>query len=831
MNRLCSRLWIAAATAFVIAGAADVIAAETLRADPARVQLFPNGAQQLLLTQTGPLSVDKTGSAKYVSLDPSVAVVTKSGLVRARGEGATTIEARVGRQTVRVRVTIRPASEEPPIRFVADVVPILTKLDCNSGGCHGKATGQNGFKLSLLGFEPSFDHRAIVNEARGRRLFPSDAARSLLLMKAVGNVPHGGGRRLDAESDDYRVLRRWIAEGSTSPAQGEPTLERIELMPRQRVLKTESTQQLVVTAHFSDGASRDVTRQAIYESNDPAIASVGSSGLVATQSAQGLFAVMVRFGGKIATFHAATPYDSGEQRRAIVQRRLDSLEERIVRPQSKTYLLDKFLIQQWRQLEIAPSNLASDEVFIRRVSIDISGTLPTSEEVQDYIDDKRPDKRERLIDRLLERPEYASYFAMKWGDILRNRGAGYSTRRQRSGTSLFAGWIRDSIAANKPYDQFVSEVITSSGSQDENPPTVWHRSVRNQTDYVESVAQAFLGVRIQCAQCHLHRFERWSQSDYFGLAAVFSRIGRKGGFSDAEVPTNEIIYLKDKGDVVHPRSGKLVAPKAPGGPSFEINQYADPRQSFAEWMTRADNPFFARTMANRMWAHFLGRGIIHPIDDARSTNPPSNPELLAALADDFVANGYDVKHLIRMICNSHAYGLETAPTDLNRHDTQTFARFYPRRLAAEVLLDAISQVLDAPTEFAKLPKGTRAIELPDENVPVSFLDVFGRPARTSACECERVDAPSLGQALTLINSQEVHRKLTAKDGYAAKLAANTAGPESNIKALFLRLLGRQPGADELEAASAFIESEEDKAEAFRSLLWSLLATNEFMFNH
>lgn len=728
-------------------------------------------------------------------------------------------------------VAAPPDDHVPVIRFATDVVPILTKLGCNSGGCHGKATGQNGFKLSLLGFEPDVDYLAIVKEGRGRRLFPAATDHSLLLLKATGTVPHGGGRRLDVDSDDYRVLRSWIARGAVPARQDDPVLTRIELSPRQRVISIDSRQQLVVTAHFSDGTSREVTQQAVYESNEPDIATVEQDGLVETHARNGLCAIMVRFGGKLATFHLAVPFESDAGRAALVQARLDELEKRLVASAAPTSQIDRQLVRQWRQLGLAPSDPADDETLIRRATVDICGTLPTAAEINAYVADDRDDKRPRLIDRLLERPEYADYFALKWADILRNRGAGYSTSKQRAGTTLFAGWIRDSLAANKPYDQFVSEILTASGSQNENPPAIWYRSVRTQTDYVESVAQAFLGVRIQCAQCHHHPFERWSQGDYYGLAAVFARVGRKGGFADAEVPTNEIIYLKDQGDVLHPRSGEVVPPTALGGPAFQLARYDDPRRRFAAWMTSPDNPFFARTMANRMWAHFLGRGIIHPIDDARSTNPPSNPELLDALAADFVAHGYDIKHLIRVICNSHAYGLQSAPSDLNQDDTQTFARFYPRRLTAEVLLDGISQVLDVPTQFATLPAGTRAIELPDENVPASFLDVFGRPARTSACECERVDAPSLAQALTLINSREVQRKLTAKDGYVARLVGGDLPPADNVKDIFLRLLGRAPRQEELETALAFLDSVEDRGEAYQSLLWSLLATNEFMFNH
>jgi hypothetical protein len=454
------------------------------------------------------------------------------------------------------------------------------------------------------------------------------------------------------------------------------------------------------------------------------------------------------------------------------------------------------MLRQWRRLSVVPSNTADDATFLRRATIDLCGTLPTTAELKDFLADTRSDKRIRLIDRLLERPEYASYFALKWADILQNRGAGYSTSRQRPGTTLFSEWIRDSLAANKPYHQFVTELLTASGRQNENPPTIWYRTVRKPTEYVESVAQAFLGVRIQCAQCHHHPTESWSQADYFGLAAVFARVGRKGGFADAEVPTDEMIYVAERGDVHHPVTNEILKPRPLGGSPFALSQYDDPRQSLAEWMTSPGNPFFARTMVNRLWAHFMGRGIIHPIDDARSTNPASNPELLDALAKDFAGHGYDIKHLIRAITSTYAYGLESTPHVGNAGDTQTFSRYYPRRMTAEALLDAVSQVLDAPTEFAGFPAGTRAIDLPDENVAAHFLDVFGRPARMSACECERVDAPALNQALELVNSTEIQRKLTAPTGYAKRLAS---GEKSNLdRAIeaFERVLSRPPRAEE-----------------------------------
>ena len=715
----------------------------------------------------------------------------------------------------------RAAASPSAVYFGTEVVPILTKLGCNGGGCHGKATGQNGFRLSLFGFEPEFDYEAIVKESRGRRLSLAAPDQSLLLAKATATMPHGGGRRLAVDSHDYQILRQWISQGAPAPSEDDPHLVRVEITPHQQIMHSESSLQLHVTGAFSDGTSRDVTLQAIYQSNEVGIATVTNSGLVQTSLQHGLFSVMARFGEQLATFHAAVPFASEPTQLAAINAELDKIKAQLLRDAESprewnNNSVDSHLFNQWRQLGIVPSAVADDATFLRRVTLDIIGTLPSDSEVTEYLTAPRSDKRQALINRLLERPEYASYFALKWADVLQNRGA---------------GWIRDSLEANKPYDQFVSEILTATGSQNENPPAIWYRTVRKPAEYVESVAQAFLGVRVQCAQCHHHPTERWSQSDYYGLAAVFSRVGRKGGFADAEVPTDEMIFLKESAVVLHPRTGKILKPQPLGGNEFSLGLHDDPRVSLARWMSAGDNPFFARTMVNRMWAHFMGRGIVHPIDDARSTNPPSNPELLDGLAQDFISSGYDLKQLIRVIANSYAYRLESAPHAGNVGDTQTFARFYPRRMPAEVLLDGISQVLDVPTNFDSVPPGTRAIELPDENVAANFLDVFGRPLRMSACECERVDAPALTQALELVNSSEIQRKLTEKTGYAEQLAISDKSPEILAREIFLRVFARHPRPEELNAATLFFAAEPDRGEACRSLLWSLLATNEFMFNH
>lgn len=726
------------------------------------------------------------------------------------------------------------ASSSPARRsvyFAADVVPLLTRLGCNSGGCHGKATGQNGFKLSLLGFEPDLDYEAIVAQDRGRRLFLSAPQRSLLLLKATGAAPHGGGARLPVDSDDYRMLAAWIEQGAPPARPSDPTLVSISVSPLEIVLTEASPRQTVaVTASFSDGTSRDVTRQSVYQTNEPEIADATDQGSIETHGRCGLAAVMVRYGDQLATVRVTAPYSaSGDPLASAGVGATSGDSVAGVNP------VDRYLEAQWRRLRIGPSPPATDAEFIRRATLDICGALPTVEELTEYAADVRPDKRARLIDRLLDRPEYAAYFAQKWADVLQNRGRGYSTSRQREGTALFTAWIRDALAANMPYDRFVTRILTAAGSQQSCPPAVWYRSVRTTPDYVESVAQAFLGVRVQCAQCHHHPAERWSQDDYYALAAVFARVGRKGGFADAEVPTSEAIFLADKGEVLHPRTGRRVEPRPLGGPPFVLGRYDDPRLALARWMTAPGNPFFARTQVNRLWGHFLGRGIVHPIDDARSTNPPSNPELLDALSEEFAASGYDIKRLIRAICNSRAYAASCLPSESNARDVQSFARYYPRRLPAEVLLDAISQALGSPGIFSAgpgpFPLGTRAIELPDEAVPSQFLDVFGRPDRSSACECQRVDSPALGQMLALVSSKEVQDKLAAPLGYAASLAADSRPHEARVEEIFRRFFARQPRPEELQAACRHLAKQADAGEAYRSLLWSLLATNEFLFNH
>jgi hypothetical protein len=829
MNRFLKNFLAIAAMA-ALSGPAQAAARGdgVLKVHPAEVVIPAGRTQQLVVSVVREKPVDRTREAVYKIRDPGILSINSDGLLRAAREGKTRVTIRVGDAHLAIPVTVLPAVGRRSFR--RDVMPVLSSKGCNLGTCHGKATGQRGFKLSLFGSDPEADFRALTQESRGRRLFPAAPEQSLMLLKATGQQAHGGGRRFERDSDAFQAIVAWVSEGVEPPRDTDPRVMEIDVHPAEAILEPGGTQQIAISSLDSKGLRHDVTRDVVYEVDKPEIATVDSSGRIRVTGKGGLFAVLVRYGPLTATFRGTVPYvrdDVGQNELSVVY---DALEEQFAGSP-----IDRMMLRQWRRLAVAPSPVASDESFIRRSTLDICGTLPTPSEIRNYRDDKSPQKRRELVNKLLERPEYANYFAVKWADILQNRGRGYSTSKQRPGTSLFYGWIRDSIALNKPYDQFAGEIIAASGSQEENPPAIWYRSVRTLPNYVESVAQAFLGVRIQCAQCHHHPFDRWTQADYFGLAAVFVRVGRKGGFADAEVPTSEVIYLKDDGQVLHPKTSLALLPRPLGGPDFQLGPFDDPRHALASWFSSPDNPYFAAAFVNRTWAHFLGHGLVDPIDDSRSTNPASNPELLDHLSRRFIQNGFNIKDLVREICLTHAYQLQSQPTPWNAEDDSTFARFYPRRLSAEVLLDGISQVLGVPTVFpggpGKFPQGTRAIELPDENVAVHFLDVFGRPGRNKACECERVSEATLGQALALVNSAEIQGKLTADDGFVATLVASDATHEENVTEVFLRILARNPTDAENAVAVEFLANENNKNAAYQSFIWSLLVTNEFLFTH
>jgi hypothetical protein len=760
---------------------------------------------------------DLSGHAKYAVANAKVAKVTDNGRIIPLGDGATEITASFGDKTATITVTVR-SMEYAPIDFGRQIVPLLTKLGCSGGSCHGKIGGQNGFALSLFGYDPTFDFRSLVKESRGRRIIYSSPENSLMLLKATGAVAHAGGKRLEVGSDHYKLLRRWIASGTPFGSPKAAALERISVYPESRLLTRNNRQQLAVAAHYADGSMADVTRQVLYESNDNEVALVDDVGQVRTQSSSGDAAIMIRYFDQVAVFRATVPFSPQPLKYAFDERTI----------------VDRFTRKKWDQLGIAPGERSTDEQFLRRVSLDLIGTMPTPKQVQAFLERKEPDKRDRLIDELLETKEYSYLFANKWASILR-----VTRRSGLDNSTRFHAWIRDAIASDMPYDQFVRGILTATGDEAAHPPTTWYQELKEPRQISDDTAQIFLGLRMGCAQCHHHPYEKWSQDDYWNLAAFFGRVERKdvpfGDPKDKKVRLG--IEIKKQGDVDNPRTKKPASIQPLDGEPIQVPAGEDPRAHLVDWMADSKNPYFARAIANRYWSHFFGRGIVDPIDDMRVTNPPSNPELLDALARELVDSKYSLKHLIRTIVRSRTYQLSSVPTDSNKFDKQSFARFYPRRLPAEVLHDAINQVTSSKASF-KLPgkgkgeknadDGLRAIMLPDEGFSSYFLEVFGRPQRTSGCECERVADANLSQSLHLFNSQEMLAKFDAK---ADLLVKDNRPHEVKLKELFVSVYGRPPTESQLSLTLEHVSSATDKKTAYGNVIWALINTREFMFNH
>lgn len=715
------------------------------------------------------------------------------------------------------------ANESPrPLNFANDIVPILTKASCNSGGCHGKASGQNGFKLSLLGFEPAEDYEHIVKESRGRRVFPAAPEESLLLQKAINALPHGGGRKLDPKSDDYKLLTEWIAKGMPFGRDTDPKLVSIEVEPKQNIMKLGGRQQLKVLARYSDGYVKDVTRSALYEPNEKSMAESGERGLVKLFDIPGDVAVMVRYQGKVATYRATIP--------------LGAPVENLPAPRN---FIDDLVFAKLKQIGMPPSPVCDDATFLRRITLDLAGRLPTLEEARSFAASRETDKRDRLIESLLTSADCADYFANKWAALLRNKR---EDKRDITANFAFHSWVRDSLLANKPYDGMVRELLAATGDVLENPPVAWYRRVKEPQQQLEDVAQLFLGVRMQCAQCHHHPFEKWSQQDYYGFGAFFSQVGRK----PTAIKGEEIIYHKrGEAQMVNKKTRQPVKPAGLGSAALDIPADDDPRLNLAAWMSDKSNPFFAKSLVNRYWKHFFNRGLVEPEDDMRETNPPANPELLDALAKYFAESGYDLRAVMRAIVQSRTYQLSALPNEHNAVDRQNFSRYYPKRLTAEALFDAVNQITGARSGFAGLPAGTRAVTLPDNsyNQGSYFLTVFGRPEGSSACECERTQEASLAQSLHLLNAQDIQQKLTASDGRAALLTKGEKPEPEKLRDLYLAAFSREPRADEIKLAEAHLakprvdadgkplDSQAAKRQGYEDILWAIINTKEFLFNH
>lgn len=806
-----------AAIALALAVGAPSLAA--VRVSPAQVALEgPESSQQLLVFAdlADGRARDLTHTASYEAVPPGVVSVDSDGLVLPLAEGKAEIVVRSGDAMARVPVEVQGLSRPWPIVFDQQVIPTLTKAGCNAGGCHGKAEGQNGFKLSVFGSNAAADWDALVKEARGRRVFPAAPERSLLLVKATAQMPHGGGLRIEPGSLPYRRLRRWIAEGAQYNAAGggarpskagggaRPSIVRIEVEPEQQVLLAGETQQLRVTAIDSAGGRRCVTIEAGYESNASTIAEASQRGLVQASDIPGEAAILVRYLGHVAVCRITIP-------RPGVQ---------FARPPEANFI-DRLAWDKLQRLGIAPSEVCDDATFMRRVHLDVIGTLPTVDEARAFLADTTADKRAKLVDRLLARDEYADYWTMRYSDLLRVD----KDKTTVPGAVAMSRWLHRQFAQNRPYDQFAREIVAAQGSIGGESPAAFYRVLDTPEALARSISQLFLGVRIECAQCHHHPSERWAQDDYFALAGFFTGVTRKN------LPTGRMSIVSRGGnDLAHPRTGEPVAARALGAAPADFSQSPDRRTVLAQWMTADDNPFFAAAIANRLWAHYFGRGLVEPIDDLRATNPATNEPLLAALANHMREVRYDLKAFTRTLLNSRLYQLGSDANGSNASDAQNFSHAAWKALPAEVLLDAIGQATESMEKFNGFPDGYRAIKIWDNRMPSYFFRVFGRPVRATVCECERSNEPSVTQALHLMNSPEIAAKLDDRQGRVRRLADSSLSPEQIIDELCLAALARYPDQRERRVlAGAFAES--NRRAATEDVLWTLLNSKEFLYNH
>jgi len=750
---------------------------------------------------------DRTRSVEWVSLNPAVASVSVKGRVVPSRNGTTTIVARKGSFEASATVQVEGMDLPSPVSFRREVIPAFSQAGCNTGACHGTPTGKGGFRLSLRGYLPDQDFSILSREVGGRRTNPIAPETSLILRKPLGEVPHEGGLRLTRTSKSYEFLHDWIKEGAKDDPAAAAALG-LEILPESRVLNAPAeTQQVVVLVRGADKTVRDVTPICYYDSSNPAIAEVDADGYVRFK-ASGEVAVIAHYLNFVANIRLTHLVDVPGFAQAVV-------------PQDN--LIDRAVFSKLNRMRIRPSELCTDREFIRRVYLDVLGVLPTPDDVKEFLAAPPATRRDHVIDRLLVRPEFHDFWALKFADVLRSNGRLIQTK----GAYVFHRWIRECLERNLPMDQLVRQLLTSDGSTFRNPATNYYRISRDPESAMETTAQLFLGVRIQCAKCHNHPFERWTQDDYYGFAAFFAQIARKKG----NLPDEEVVYASGSGDVHQPRTGRLMKPKALGGPVLDDSATTDRRVRLAAWLASPDNPFFAKSLVNRIWFHLIGRGIVEPVDDFRDSNPASNDELLAGLTADFVKNGYDLKRLIRSILHSRTYQLSATTNPLNADDSLYCSHAQTRLLPAEVLLDAISAVTATTTSFDGLPRGARATQIPDGKMDNPFLKTFGRPARELACECERESESNLSQALQLIGGATVNGKLRDDNGRMAQLAKSGKSPDQVTRELYMVALGRDPNPTELTAAVKHLTSSKDLRQAVEDLGWVLINSKEFLFRH
>lgn len=791
-----------------------LVSAQSLAVLPRNVVLDGPEARQQLIAESsaGRYQEDLTGAAVWTSSDPRVAAVDKNGFVSPVGDGEAVVTAAANGLSASVRVVVKRSHAPFTWSFRNHVIPVLTKMGCNQGACHGALAGKNGFKLTLRGYDPDVDYDTLTRQSAARRISLEDPAASLVLQKATFSIPHGGGLRFKKDSLEYRVIREWIGAGTPPPSAGDPEVTGLEVYPASAVLKEGAAQQLVVRAKYSNGALADVTRWVKYSSNNEGVAGVDDNGLVKMNGA-GEAAVTLYYSSKVLYARLTVPFKN-----EIASSAYEAFPRR--------NYIDDLVVAKLKALNIAPSGLAGDPVFIRRAYLDAAGILPTAEEVENFLAGKSPDKRAKLIDDLLKRDEFVDRWAYKWSDLLLVNSRKLRPQQMWS----FYDWIRDSVKSNKPWDQFAREIFTGTGSTREHGALNYFVLHKNPIDLSENAAQAFLGQRITCARCHNHPLEKWTQKQYYEMANLFSRVGLKNDGADT------VVFAKASGDINHPRLLRPLPPTPLDGNSLPLEAQVDRRLAFATWLTSPRNPFFARSLTNRVWANFMGRGLVHPEDDVRATNPASNEDLLSALTNDFVKHGFDVQYLIRTIMNSGAYQLSSEANATNQNDDVFYSRYLVKRLPAEVILDAMSQVTGVATNFTGYPAATRAMQLPDSQVPSQFLVSFGRPLRNICDSSERSSDPNVAQALHVINGETLNKKISSPDGYAALYLKLGLSERRILEQLFLSAYSRYPADDERERltqalAAPWNEKSDARKQALEDLMWAMLTSKEFLFNH
>lgn len=688
--------------------------------------------------------------------------------------------------------------------FENDISPLLTRYSCNASPCHGKAEGQNGFKLSVFGYDALADWRAFVTESKGRRSFSALPEQSLFLAKASGTLPHQGGARIPVGSPDYETIRAWLAAGAPFGSTNDARVVKVELEPREKILTPGAKLQLRVNATYSDGRKGDVTRFCVFQSNNDSLAKVDEHGAVVIGSLPGQTSVMARYLGEVTSFMAIVPRPGKPVGEAGF---------------AEFNFIDRHVNAHLKKLNLRPSDVCDDATFLRRAHLDIIGTLPTADEARRFLADPAKDKRVRLVDALLVRPEFADFWALKWSDLLR-------VDRQKLGQRdayAYYRWIREQFAANRPLDQFARALLTAEGPLDDAPAGHFYKVVSKPGEMANAVSQVFLGVRIACAECHHHPFDRWSQTDYYGMSGLFAQVSiRKGALG-------ETLLAEGNPTTKHPRTGENVPPHALD--AAPVMDTGDRRRALAEWFTAPENPWFARNLANRLVAHFFGRGIVEPVDDVRATNPAGNPALLDAVAKSLMDSRFDLQQFIRTLIASRTYQLSATPNDTNAQDEQNFSRALFKRLPAEVLLDAVCDVTGVPEKFDGVPAGTRAVQLWDSQAQHYFLKLFGRPVRVTACECERNAEASIAQVLHLLNSPNLQSKLSHADGQIARLVAAHADNAKLAEALYLTFFSRLPTEVERQLAVKHLAASPNRQQAAEDFAWSLLNAVEFVFNH